>query len=205
VGVQAEGASTIAPSLEKGVPVRLEHAETMADGIAVRRVGEHTFPLIRDLVDEVVTVSEGEIAAAILFLLERQKAVVEGAGAVTVAAALHGKVDLKGRKACAVVSGGNIDMTLVSRIVRMGLVNAGRIAVVRVVLSERPGSLGQFLTLLGRCKASVTELHHDRDRSDLTLNRAAVEVHVETRGPEHIDEIRRQLREAGYDARIGLD
>ncbi|HET6398092.1 MAG TPA: threonine ammonia-lyase [Candidatus Thermoplasmatota archaeon] len=202
VGVQAEGASTIAPSLQKGEPVRLEHVETMADGIAVRRVGEHTYPVIRELVDEVVTVTEGEIAAAILFLIERAKAVAEGAGAVSLAAAMHRKVDLEGRKACAVVSGGNIDMTLVSRILRMGLVKAGRIAVITTVLPDRPGSLAAFLALLAKHKASVMDLHHDRDRTDLTLNRAVVEVHAETRGPEHIDEICRALRQAGYDARL---
>ncbi len=203
VGVQAEGASTIAPSLQKGRPVSLDSVETMADGIAVRNVGKHTFPIIQKVVDEVVTVSEPEISAALLFLLERAKSVVEGAGAVTLAAAMHGKTDLKGRKAVAVVSGGNIDMNLVGRIIQRGLVKEGRIAVVETVISDRPGSLAAFLALLGRHKASVIDLHHDRDRNDIPLNRTGLEVHVETRGPDHIAELRRALAQAGYDARVG--
>lgn len=202
IGVQAEGASTIAPSLQKGAPVVLDEVSTMADGIAVRKTGRLTFPLIQKLVDEVVTVSEAEIASAILFLLERSKAVVEGAGAVSLAAAMHKKVDLQGRNACAVISGGNIDMTLVSRIIQRGLVKAGRIAVLSTVISDRPGSLAAFLAVLAQNKASVIDLHHDRDRLDLALNRTALDVHVETRGPEHIADLRRNLVKAGYDIQI---
>jgi threonine dehydratase len=202
IGVQAEGASTIAPSLQKGSPVTLDEVSTMADGIAVRKSGTMTLEIIKARVDRVVTVSEAEIAAAILFLLERSKAVVEGAGAVTLAAAMHGKVELTGRKACAVVSGGNIDMTLVSRIIQKGLVKEGRIAVLQTVISDKPGSLVSFLQVLARSKASVIDLHHDRDRLDLALNRTAVEVHVETRGPEHIQELQKALAAAGYDVRL---
>lgn len=203
IGVQAEGASTIAPSLHKGSPVQLESVNTMADGIAVRKSGELTFAVIQQRVDRVVTVAESEIAAAILFLLERSKAVVEGAGAVTLAAAMHGKVKLDGRKACAVVSGGNIDMTLVSRIIQKGLVKEGRIAVLQTVISDKPGSLASFLQVLARNKASVIDLHHDRDRLDLALNRTAVEVHVETRGPSHIEEVQKALAAAGYEVKLG--
>ena len=203
IGVQAAGASSIAPSLQKGSPVTLDEAQTMADGIAVRRSGALTLEVIKARVDQVVTVSEPEIAAAILFLLERQKAVVEGAGAVTLAAAMHGKVELAGRHACALVSGGNIDMTLVSRIIQKGLVKEGRIAVLETVISDKPGSLASFLQVLARNKASVIDLHHDRDRLDLALNRTAVEVHVETRGPEHIAEVQKALADAGYQAKLG--
>lgn len=202
IGVQAAGASTIAPSLQKGAPVFLEQADTMADGIAVRKVGGQTWPHIQALVDEVVTVEEAEIAQAILHLLERVKVVAEGAGAVTLAAAMHHRVDLKGRNVAAVVSGGNIDLTLVNRILRQGLVKEGRVAVIEAEISDRPGSLAAFLTLLGKHKASVVDLHHDRDRLDLSLNRTGVEVHVETRGPEHIEELRKVLRESGYKATI---
>ena len=203
IGVQAEGASTVAPSLKKGSPVTIDEARTMADGIAVRKASEMTLEVIRRRVDQVVTVAEPEIAAAILFLLERSKAVVEGAGAVTLAAAMHGKVKLDGRKACAVVSGGNIDMTLVSRIIQKGLVKEGRIAVLETVISDKPGSLASFLQVLARNKASVIDLHHDRDRLDLALNRTAVEVHVETRGPAHIEELQKALAAAGYEVRLG--
>ena len=198
IGVQAEGASSIAPSLQKGAPVTLNKVDTVADGIAVRNVGKLTFPIIQRVVDQVVTVSESEIAAAILLLLERQKTVVEGAGAVTLAAAMHGKVDLSGRKACAVLSGGNIDMTLVSRIIRLGLVKARRIAVLETTISDRPGSLASLLNLLGQLKASVIDLHHDRDRTDISLSRTGVEVHLEMRGPEHIRDVEAELGKAGY-------
>jgi len=203
IGVQADGASTIAPSLQKGSAVQLDAVNTMADGIAVRRSGDMTLEVIKQRVDSVVTVSEPEIAAAILFLLERSKAVVEGAGAVTLAAAMHGKARLDGKKACAIVSGGNIDMTLVSRIIQKGLVKEGRIAVLEAVISDKPGSLASFLQVLARAKASVIDLHHDRDRVDLALNRTAVEVHVETRGPSHIQDVQKALAEAGYDVRLG--
>jgi threonine dehydratase len=202
IGVQAEGASSIAPSLEKGQPIVLETVDTIADGIAVRRASPLMLPLLRRVVDEVVTVGESEIAAAILFLLERTKAVAEGAGAVTLAAAMHGKVDLKGRTAVAVVSGGNIDMQLVSRIIRRGLVKEGRIAVITTTISDRPGSLVSLLALLATHKASVIDLHHDRHRSDVSLNRTGVEVHVEVRGHEHIRELRDAISKAGYVARI---
>jgi len=203
IGVQAAGASSIAPSLQKGSPVTLESASTMADGIAVRRSGALTLEVIKEKVDRVVTVSEPEIAAGILFLLERAKAVVEGAGAVTLAAAMHGKVDLRGKRACALVSGGNIDMTLVSRIIQKGLVKEGRIAVLETELSDKPGSLASFLAVLARHKASVIDLHHDRDRLDLALNRTFVEVHVETRGPEHVAELQKVLAESGYQVKLG--
>lgn len=202
IGVQASGASTIAPSLDKGVPIVLESVDTMADGIAVRKAGALTFPHIQGLVDEVVTVTESEIAAAILFLLERSKSVVEGAGAVTLAAVMHGKADVKGKVACCLLSGGNIDMTLVSRIIRRGLVTEGRIAVITTHISDRPGSLAQFLALLAREKASVIDLHHDRHRVDISLNRTGIEVHVETRGPEHIRDLQKAMGAAGYECRI---
>jgi threonine dehydratase len=203
IGVQADGASTIAPSLQKGSLVSLDEAKTMADGIAVRKAGEMAFEVIQRRVDSVVTVAESDIAAAILFLLERSKAVVEGAGAVTLAAAMAGKVKLDGKKACAVVSGGNIDMTLVSRIIQKGLVKEGRIAVFESIISDKPGSLASFLQVLARSKASVIDLRHDRDRLDLALNRTAVEVHVETRGPSHIADVQKALAEAGYDVKLG--
>jgi threonine dehydratase len=203
VGVQAAGASTIAPSLEKGHPVTIPEARTMADGIAVRTTGDKTFKVIQERVDQVVTVDESEIAASILFLLERAKAVVEGAGAVSLAAAMSGKVDLHGKQACAVISGGNIDLNLISRIIMRGLVKQGRIAVFHTTISDRPGSLAALLNLLAKHKASVIDINHDRHGLDLAVNRTAVEVHLETRGAEHIDELRRALAQAGYEVKVG--
>ncbi|MES2155029.1 MAG: threonine ammonia-lyase [bacterium] len=201
IGVQAAGANTIAPSLEKGVAITLDSVDTMADGIAVRKANPTTLSVIKERVDQVVTVSESEISAAILFLLERMKVVAEGAGAVTLAAAMHGKADLKGRTACALVSGGNIDMTLMSRIIRRGLVTEGRIAVFSMTISDRPGSLASLLNLMAQHRGSIIDIRHDRHHDDISINRTVVELHVETRGPEHIDELRRALQGAGYDLR----
>ncbi len=202
IGVQAEGASTVAPSLEKGAVVPLDEVHTMADGIACRRLGELTFAAIQKHVDEVVTVDESEIAAAILFLLERTKVAVEGAGAVTLAAAMSGRVDLKGTKACAVVSGGNIDMTLLSRIIQRGLVKEGRIVVLETEIDDQPGAIARLLDALAEARANVLDIHHDRLRSTVPLHKTHVEVHVETRGPKHVAELVQGLQDAGYEARL---
>lgn len=199
IGVQAEGASTVAPSLEKGRVVPLDVVRTMADGIACRTLGDLTFAHIQEFVDDVVTVDESEIAAAILFLLERTKVAVEGAGAVTLAAAMHGHVDLKGKKACVVVSGGNIDMTLMSRIIQRGLVKEGRIVVVETDLEDKPGAIAKFLQALGDCRANVLDVTHDRLRTHVPLHQTHVEVHVETKGPEHVQKVRDAMAQAGYD------
>ena len=202
IGVQAEGSSTVAPSLQKGRVVPLDEVHTMADGIACRKLGELPFKAIQQHVDQVVTVDESEIAAAILFLLERTKVAVEGAGAVTLAAAMHGHVDLTGKKTCAVVSGGNIDMTLLSRIIQRGLVKEGRIVVVETDLNDKPGAIADFLQRLGDAKANVMDVQHDRLRTDVALHQTHVEVHVETRGPEHVAQLRKDLTAAGYDVII---
>ncbi len=203
IGVQAEGASTVAESLNKGHVVVADEVKTMADGIACRRLGDLTFEVIRDLVDEVVTVTEGEIAAAILFLLERTKVTVEGAGAVSLAAAMHHKVDLKGRTAVAIISGGNIDMTLMSRIIQHGMVKAGRVVVIQTAISDKPGAIARLLTLLAKHQANVIDIAHDRYRLELSLQETHVEVHVETRGLEHVEELRLVLEAAGYKATFG--
>ncbi len=198
VGVQAEGASTVAQSLQKGRVVPIDEVHTMADGIACRKLGTLTFEAIQKHVDEVVTVSEAEIATTILHLLERTKVGAEGAGAVALAAALHGHVDVKGKKACAIVSGGNIDMTLLSRIINRGLVTEGRIAVFGTEVPDRPGAIAQLLTLLAEHKANVLDVRHERFRANVPLHRTHVEVEVETRGHDHIEELARVLQEEGY-------
>lgn len=202
IGVQAEGASTVAPSLQKGAIVVPDEVRTMADGIACRRLGDLTFECIQRLVDEVVTVDESEIAAAILFLLERTKVAVEGAGAVALAAAMHGHVQLEGAKTCIVVSGGNIDMTLLSRIIQRGLVKEGRIVVIETEVDDAPGAVAQLLTMLGKARANVLDVTHDRLRTTVPLHKTHVEVHVETRGPEHVAALRTTLDEAGYVATV---
>lgn len=189
VGVQADGASTVAASLDKGTVVPLDTVATIADGIACRRLGDMTFEAIQEHVDEIVTVSEAEIAAAILFLLERTKTTVEGAGAVTLAAAMNGHVDLEGKVSCAVVSGGNIDMTLMSRIIQQGLVKEGRVAVIEGTILDKPGAIARLLNVLAEAKANVLDVRHDRQRGGMALNRTHVEVHVETAGMDHVQRL----------------
>jgi len=201
IGVQAQGASTVAPSLAKGRVVPLDSVDTMADGIACRTLGSLTFDVIKERVDEVVTVNESEIASSVLWLLERAKVVVEGAGAVSLAAAVTGKIELTGTT-CAVMSGGNIDMTLVNRIIRRGMVKEGRVAIIETTVSDRPGQAAKLLQMLAQLKANVIDIRHDRYRLDIGLNRTGIEVHVETRGASHIEEIQRALASAGYEARI---
>jgi threonine dehydratase len=203
IGVQAEGASTVAPSLAKGRVVMPDHVKTMADGIACRRLGDLTFDCIQRHVDEVVTVSESEIAASILFLLERVKVAAEGAGAVTLAAAMHGKVDLGHGTTCAVVSGGNIDMTLLARIIDRGMVKEGRIVNMTTALPDKPGAIAELLQLLAFNKANVMDIHHDRHRVDMSLLETHVEVHMEMRGPEHVAALRVAMQQAGYRATFG--
>ncbi len=200
VGVQAEGASTVAPSLNKGRVVPADSVRTMADGIACRRLGDHTFDVIKRHVDEVVLVSEAEIARSILFLLERTKVVVEGAGAVSLAATLSGKVDVAGQTTCAVISGGNIDTTLLSRIIQRGLVEEDRIMHINTDIQDRPGAIASLLALLGEHKANVLDVQHQRDRIDVPLHETRVEVTAEVRGPEHKARIQRALQAAGYSA-----
>ncbi len=202
IGVQAAGAATVAPSLQKGVVVPLDEVNTMADGIACRKLGSQTFEVIREYVDEVVSVDENEIAAAILFLLERTKVVSEGAGAVTLAAAMFGRVELKGKKVCAVISGGNIDMTLLGRILQNGLVNEGRIAVLETTIPDKPGQIAALLNLFARLRLNVLDIHHDRSRPGVPMHRTLVELHVETRGPKHVEQARQALTDAGYDVRV---
>lgn len=194
IGVQADGASTVADSLQKGAVVPIKEVHTIADGIACRKLGDMTFDCIQRYVDDVVTVSEAEIASAILFLLERTKTTVEGAGAVTLAAAMHLKADLQGQKVCAIISGGNIDITLLSRIIQRGLVKEGRVAVIETSLKDRPGAIAALLARLADEKANVLDVRHDRHRHGIALNRTYVEVHIETSGEEHIEQVAKALR-----------
>ncbi len=205
IGVQADGASTVADSLQKGAVVPIDEVHTIADGIACRKLGDMTFECIQRYVDEVVTVSEAEIAAAILFLLERTKTTVEGAGAVTLAAAMHLKVDLKDQKVCAIISGGNIDITLLSRIIQRGLVKEGRVAVLETSLKDRPGAIAALLARLAAEKANVLDVRHDRHRHGIALNRTYVEVHIETSGVEHIERVAKALQPDYPDLTIRRD
>jgi threonine dehydratase len=184
-------------ALEAGKPVTLEAANTIADGIAVKRAGDLTFGHVRKWVDEIVTVSEEEIASAILYLLEKEKTVAEGAGAVSVAALMHHKVHLEGKNVVAIVSGGNIDVNLVARIIERGLVKDGRLVRISVALMDKPGQLARVSSIISNLKANVIEVHHTRAFA-YRFGDTTLQLTLETRGPDHVDEILTALRERGY-------
>ncbi len=202
-GVQAKGAASLPLSLEKGRLVSLDRVETIADGIAVKKPGQLTFPLIQRYVDGIATVDDDEIASTILLLLERSKLLVEGAGAVGLAALLNGKLSLSGKKVVVVLSGGNIDIPLLSRILEKGLAKAGRYLRLEVPLQDRPGALKEFLAVVARAEANVISVEHDRLDPRMPINRVEVYLTVETRDTSHGEELLEALREKGYEVRIG--
>ncbi|MGC4949916.1 threonine ammonia-lyase [Streptomyces sp. DT224] len=197
VGVQAAGAACYPPSLAADRPVSINTLQTMADGIKVGRPGDVPFALVRDLVDEVRTVSEDELSSALLLCLERAKMVVEPAGASPVAAllsdpkAFHGPV-------VALLSGGNVDPLLMQRILTHGMAAAGRYLSLRLRLTDRPGALAAMLGVLSVADANVLDVSHARTDPRLGLTEAEVELHLETKGPEHCDDVKAALRDAGY-------
>ncbi|MFJ2606572.1 MULTISPECIES: threonine ammonia-lyase [unclassified Streptomyces] len=197
VGVQAEGAAAYPPSLTAGHPVSIPHPATMADGIKVGRPGDVPFGIVADLVDEVRTVSEDQLSAALLLCLERAKLVVEPAGASPVAALLARPREFEG-PVVALLSGGNVDPLLMQRILRHGMVAQGRYLAVRLRLTDRPGALASLLASLSEADANVVDVSHVRTDSRLGITEAEVELHLETKGPEHCAEVGRTLREAGY-------
>jgi threonine dehydratase len=198
IGVQSEEMPGMKAALAAGARVTVPAAATIADGIGVRRVGEHTLSLAQRHVDEVVTVSEEEIANAILLLLEIEKTVAEGAGAVPLAALVNRRVDLGGRTTALVLGGGNIDVNVVSRIIERGLVKDGRLVRLMVMLRDRPGALARLTALVAEARANVLDIKHDRTFSRARLGETAVELTLETSGREQIEAIKRRLHEAGY-------
>jgi len=199
VGVEAAAAPSARASLARGEPVLIESHETIADGIAVKRVGDVTFPLIQSLVDEVVEVEENEIASAVLLLLERQKTVVEGAGAVTLAALLSHRIDVRpDESVVAVLTGGNIDVNMISRIIDRGLVVDGRSARLLVTGRDRPGFLARLAQTVAGAGANVLEIGHRRSFADITVGDVEILLHIETRGREHLAEVVAMLEERGH-------
>ncbi len=203
IGVQAEGASSVADSLQKGSVQTLDSVDTIADGIATRSVGQRTFDVIDARVDEVVTVSDSEIAVAVSYLLERGKTLVEGAGAVSLAAILEGKFDYADDEVVVpVLSGGNIDMNLLTTVIVRGLVETGRYVKLKTVLKDRPGSLRKLLDVIADAQANIYAIQHDRTSRDIGMNATEVELDLETRGPEHVDNLLDSLRENGFDVEV---
>ncbi len=198
IGVETEVLPSMLQALEAGRPVTLDPAATVADGIAVKRAGDLTFEHVRKWVDEIVTVSEEEIASAILYLLEKEKTVVEGAGAVGVAALMQRKIrGLDGKRVVSIVSGGNIDVNLVARVIERGLVKDGRLVRVSVALQDKPGQLAKVSAIIANHRANVIEVHHTRAFA-YRFGDTTLQLTLETRGLEHVEEILRALRERGY-------
>ncbi len=198
VGVQTSRLPSMKAAVTQGKPVTIPAAATIADGIAVRRAGDRTLPLVKKYVDQIVTVDEEEIANAILLLLEREKTMAEGAGAAAIAAMVNHKVELSGKKIAVLVCGGNIDVTLLSRIIERGLVKDGRLVRLRVHLPDYPGALHRLTGILAEHRANIVETSYDRTYYGVNLGETAIDITMETRGPEQIAELLTALGVAGY-------
>ena len=203
VGVQAEGAASVPRSLERGERIERDSVDTIADGIATRTVGEKTFRVIQERVDEVVTVSDAEIAVAVVTLLERGKTLVEGGGAVPLAALLSGKFDYsEGETIVPVLSGGNIDMNTLTTVVMRGMIETGRYLRIRTVLHDRPGALDSLVGIISAAEANIYAIQHDRTSRDVSMDAAEVEIDLETRGPAHVTAVLDALEDAGYEITV---
>ena len=198
IGVQPSRLPSMKVAVAEGKPVTLAAAVTIADGIAVRRAGERTLPLVQKYVDQIVTVEEEEVANAILLLLEREKTLAEGAGAAAVAALVNHRIELSGKRVAAIVGGGNIDVTLLARIIERGLVKDGRLVRLRVHLPDYPGALHRLTGILAEHRANLVETSYDRAYHGVNLGDTAIDITMETRGPEHIAELIAALGAAGY-------
>ena len=198
VGVQTARIPSMEAAVKEHHPVTLDPATTIADGIAVRRAGDLTLPLVERYVDEIVTVDEDEIAAAILMLLEREKTLAEGAGAAPLAALLQRRTSLKGARTAVLVAGGNIDVTLLSRIIERGMVQDGRLIRLRIYLLDRPGALHELTRLIAEHRANIVDTLHNRAYYGVNLGDTAIDVTLETRGREHVEEILAALTAQGY-------
>ena len=197
-GVQASGAPSMLNSIEHNKIERMGFVRTIADGIAVKEPGEHTFEYCKKYVDEIVTVNDDEISTAILALIEQHKLIAEGAGAVAVAAAMFNKVPIKGKKAICLVSGGNIDVTILSRVIGRGLQKSGRSYTMTIELVDKPGQLQHVSEIIARTGANVVSVHHERVSHTADINGCYLRLEMETRNQEHIDQIQYTLTAAGY-------
>jgi threonine dehydratase len=199
IGVEAAGSAQLSASLAAGEPVAIARpVDTIADGLATGRIGKIPWAVISAHVRRAVTVDDFEIGAAVLLLLERMKLLAEGAGAAALAGALQIRQELRGKRVVVVVSGGNIDINLLDRIIAHGLVKVGRLVRLSIDLHDRPGQLGKLLALVGETGANVRAIDHDRTRRDIAIGGTRVMLELETRGPEHIAQIRDRLARSGY-------
>jgi threonine dehydratase len=198
IGVQTERLPSMLRAIQGGSPVTLPAEATIADGIAVRRAGDVTFPLVKQYVDEIVTVDEEEIAKAIMVLLEREKMLAEGAGAAALASLLQKKTSLKNERTAVLVCGGNIDVSLLSKIIERGLVKDGRRMRLRIHLSDRPGALHLLTRILMDQRTNIVQTQHDRAYYGVNLGDTVIDMTLETRGVSHITQILEALAAEGY-------
>jgi threonine dehydratase len=198
IGVQTARLPSMKAAVAAGKPVTLPAAATVADAIAVRRAGDRTLPLVQKYVDDIVTVDEEEIANAVLLLLEREKTMAEGAGAAAIAALINRKIHMAGKKIAVLVCGGNMDVTLLSRIIERGLVKDGRLVRLRVHLPDYPGALHRLTGILADHRANIVETSYDRAYYGVNLGETAIDITMETRGPDQIAELLSALVAAGY-------
>jgi len=204
IAVQAAGAAALTPSLQAGAPIEMSAVDTIADGLATRMIGRLPFEILRVGVERCVEVSDPEIAQAVLLLLERAKLVVEGAGAVGLAACLARRLPVDAKKVVVIVSGGNIDTNLLDRIINLGLVHEHRMLRVSVRLPDRPGELLRLISCVAGCRANIHQISHERAQPGLALTQVAVTLTLETRGLEHVDNIKTALRQAGFEFLAGV-
>lgn len=197
-GVQAAGAASMFNAVRDHQYETLDRVSTFADGIAVKVPGENTFEMVEKYVDEIVTVSEDEIAAAILSLMENQKLVAEGAGAVPVAAALYNKLPIEGKKVVCVISGGNIDVNILSRVITRGLMMGGRKANLTIALEDKPGQLTRVSDIVAHCGGNVVSVQYDGSDPNMAISSCFLKLGLETRDAAQIDEIRQALKDAGF-------
>ncbi|MDD3840575.1 MAG: threonine ammonia-lyase [Clostridia bacterium] len=198
IGVESAHAASMYQSVKSKSVVTLNNVNTLADGIAVKTPGELTFSIVRDLVDDIVTVEEDEIANAILTLLEKQKIIAEGAGAAAFASLLYDKINLKGKNVVAVVSGGNIDVNMLARIIDKGLVKAGRKVELKTIIPDKPGQLQKLLQNITKAGANIVSVYHNRLNQDIPIGYAEIELVLETNDQKHIHVLIDILKEKGY-------
>ena len=197
-GVQAEGAASMFNSIKHGKRERLSSVSTFADGIAVKEPGENTFDLCSKYVDDIVTVSEDEISSAILAMIEQHKMIAEGAGAVAVAAVMFDKLPVEGKRVVCVVSGGNIDVTILSRVIERGLLTSGRTCNLCIELMDKPGQLQLVSSIIAELGANVISVHHERASEKMDINGCFLRIVLETKNYEHINLVKKALETAGF-------
>ncbi|MBP1573783.1 MAG: threonine ammonia-lyase [Oscillospiraceae bacterium] len=196
-GVQATGAPSMYNSIHNGKIDSLESVSTIADGIAVKKPGENTYNLVKEYVDDIAVVSDDEVASAILALIEKQKMIAEGAGAAAVAAVMFNKFDLEGKRVVAVVSGGNIDVTSLSRVIDRGLLKSGRSSSLLIELIDKPGQLKHISRIIADCGGNVTGVHYEKGNTE-SVNGCYLRIEMETRDFEHVNLITQSLRNEGF-------